>query len=181
MPTLISGFAMLSLFASISCGTTLARLSFAELAQRATAIARVRCLGTESKWLGNEIWTETHFQVLEQDKGSLNPALTIRMLGGSVGNFHSRVDGVPVFHAGEEVYLFLWARDGEPFRVLGWSQGTFRISRNPRTGAENLTQDSAETPVYQQPSRQFVRDGIRGLSVTDFRQRLQKILAATAP
>lgn len=166
----------LALLAVVANATTLARMRFEELARRATAVARVRCLGTESHWKNGEIWTETRFEVIEQSKGWLPGVVTVRMLGGSVGNLHSRVEGIPSFHAGEEAYVFLWSRDGEPLRVLGWSQGTFRIARDAHTGVETVTQDSAAAPVFDQNTRQFRHGGIRNLPVVVFQQKLRKAL-----
>ena len=113
----------LALLAVAARATTLARLRFEELAARATAVARLRCLGAESFLENGEIWTVTRFEVIEQDKGLLPRLVRVRTLGGSVGGLHSRVEGVPAFHPGEETYVFLWRRATEPFRVLGWSQG----------------------------------------------------------
>jgi hypothetical protein len=89
---------------------------------------------------------------------------------------HSQVDGVPVFRAGEEVYLFLWERPGEPYRVLGWAQGTFRIARNADTGVETVTQDSALAPIFDPRTRSFRHGGIRNLSVGIFQLKLRKAL-----
>lgn len=98
------------------------------------------------------------------------------LLGGTLGHLHSHVDEVPAFQPGEEVYLFLWARDGEPYRALGWSQGTFRIARNALTGLETVTQDSAATPIFALQTHAFRRGGIRNLPVAIFREKLHKIL-----
>lgn len=166
----------LALLAVVANATTLAQMRFEELARQATAVARVRCFGTESHWENGEIWTETRFEVIEQAKGSLPRIVTVRMLGGSVDNLHSRVEGIPSFHAGEEAYVFLWNRDGEPFRVLGWSQGTFRIARDARTGVETVTQDSATTSVFDPHTRQFRHGGIRNLPVAVFQVKLRKAL-----
>jgi len=97
-------------------------------------------------------------------------------LGGHVGHLHSHVDEVPVFRAGEEVYLFLWAREGEPYQVLGWSQGTFRIARNPQSGLEMVTQDSASAAIFDPQARAFRRGGIRNLPVAIFKEKLHKVL-----
>jgi hypothetical protein len=86
------------------------------------------------------------------------------------------VDGVPVFRAGEEVYLFLWERPGEPYRVLGWAQGTFRITRNEQGGVETVTQDSALAPLFDPRTRTFRRGGIRNLPVGIFQLKLRKAL-----
>lgn len=166
----------LVLTAIVANATTFARMEFGELAQQATAIARMRCLGAESRWENGEIWTETRFEVLERDKGLLPRIVTVRMLGGSAGHFHSRVEGVPAFRAGEEVYLFLWGHEGEPLRVLGWSQGTFRIARDTRSGMERVTQDSSAEPVFDVQTREFRRGGIRNLPVGIFQLKLKRAL-----
>src|SRR5208282_6786868 len=68
-------------------------------------------------------------QRLATQHGELTPGLasaakiTVRHLGGSVRGLHAQVDDVPQFQTGEEVFLFLWRRAGEPYRVLGWTQG----------------------------------------------------------
>jgi hypothetical protein len=158
--------------------TTLAHLRFDDLAQKSSAVARLKCLSSRSKWENGEIWTETQFEVLDTEKGLLPGLVTVRTLGGAVGGLHSRVAGTPEFRAGEEVYLFLWGTPDQPFRVLGWEQGTFRIARNARTGAETVTQDSAAEPVFDPATKQFTREGIRNLPKAMFREKLRQALAA---
>lgn len=171
----LGGLAVLALAVALSA-TTLSRLRFTELAQESTAVARLRCLSAISRWEKGEIWTETRFEVLETEKGLLPGLVSVRMLGGRVEHLHARVDGVPAFRPGEEVYLFLWGRAGEPYAVLGWSQGTFRIEKNPQTGAETVTQDSAAMPVFDPQTQQFRREGVRNLPVDLFRERLRGAL-----
>ena len=165
----------LALAASAANATTLAPLSFDRLAQQSSAVARLRCLSTVSAWDRGEIWTTTRFAVVELRKGSLGAVITVRMLGGSVGNLHSRVDGVPAFRAGEEVYLFLWGQAGEPYRVLGWSQGTFRILHDTRNGGEKVTQESAGNN-FDTRDRQFHGDAIRGMGMPAFQEKLRAAL-----
>src|SRR5277367_1142634 len=171
----LGGLALLVLAVAASA-TTLSRLKFEDLALESTAVARLRCLGATSQWEQGEIWTETRFEVLEREKGDLPGVVTVRLLGGSVGHLHSHVDEVPAFRAGEEVYLFLWAREGEPYQVMGWSQGTFRIARNPQSGLEMVTQDSASSVIFDPQARAFRRGGIRNLPVAIFREKLHKAL-----
>jgi len=171
----------LALLAVVANATTLSRLRFEDLVNQATAVARLRCIGVESKWQAGEIWTETRFETVEVNKGVLPTVVSVRMLGGIVGNLHSRVEGVPAFRPGEEAYVFLWANEGEPFRVLGWSQGTFRIARDPRTGAERVTQDSAAAPVFDPRTHQFHHGGIRNLPVAIFQWKLRKALEEKTP
>ena len=166
---------LLALVAALTDATTLVRMKFEDLAQSSTAIARLRCVGSESRWDQGELWTETKFELVALQKGSLARVVTVRTLGGHDGHLRSHVDGVPEFRAGEEVYLFLWAQPGEPYRVLGWSQGTFRIARND-SGLESVTQDSAAAAIFDPQTRQFHRGGIRNLPVPLFQVKLRKAL-----
>ena len=172
----LAGLVLLGLTAAFANGTTLARLRFEELAQQSSAVARLRCLGSEFHWERGELWTETRFEVLERNKGLLSGIVTVRTIGGASGHLHSHVDGVPIFRSGEEVYLFLWERPGEPYRVLGWAQGTFRIARNEETGNESVTQDSALLPLFDPRTRTFRHGGIRKLPVDIFQLKLRKAL-----
>jgi hypothetical protein len=171
------GLGVLALSALLASATTLVRMPFDDLAQQSTAVARLRCLASESRWDSREIWTETRFEVLELEKGVLPGLVTVRMMGGHVGHLHSRVDGVPVFRSGEEVYLFLWNRHpSDPYAVLGWLQGTFRIAKNAESGVETVTQDSATASIFDPGTREFRRNGIRNLPVPLFRVKLFKAL-----
>ena len=171
----------LALLAVAANSTTLSRLRFEELVNQATAVARLRCLGAESRWEKGEIWTETRFEIVELNKGLLPSVMSVRTLGGSIGPLHSRIEGVPAFRPGEEAYVFLWGHEGEPFRILGWSQGTFRIQRDARTGVETVTQDSATAPVFDPQTRQFRHGGIRNLPVAVFQLKLRKTLEEKTP
>jgi hypothetical protein len=171
----LGGLVVLALAVALSA-TTLSRLRLTALAQESTAVARLRCLSAISRWDNGEIWTETRFEVLETEKGLLPGLISVRTLGGRIEHLHARVDGVPVFRPGEEVYLFLWGAVGEPYAVLGWSQGTFRIMKNSQTGVETVTQDSAAMPVFNPQTQRFRREGIRNWPVELFRERLRNAL-----
>ena len=166
----------LLLIALAARATTFARLRLEDLAQQAGGVARLRCLSAESRWEKGEIWTETLFEVVETEKGLLPGLVTVRTLGGRVGHVESQVDGAPRFRPGEEVYLFLWGRPEEPYRVLGWAQGTFRIERNSRTGRESVIQDSAAAAVFDPETQTFHREGTSRMPVERFRERLRKAL-----
>jgi hypothetical protein len=163
--------AALALLAVAASATTLSRLKLEDLAQESTAVARMRCLGATSQWEQGEIWTETSFEVLQREKGTLPAVVTVRLLGGGVGHLYSHVDEVPAFRAGEEVYLFLWAREGEPYQV----------ARNPQSGLEMVTQDSASAAIFDPQTRAFRRGGIRNLPVAIFREKLHKALRRENP
>ncbi|HXL20837.1 MAG TPA: hypothetical protein VOA78_00090 [Candidatus Dormibacteraeota bacterium] len=176
---LVAGMALLAAVAAR--GTTLVTLRFDELAGRATAVARVRCVNARSFMERGEIWTETQFEVVKSEKGLLGELVTVRLPGGRAEGLHARVDGVPEFAAGEEVYLFLWGgEDGTPYRVLGWTQGTFRIRREAKSGAESVRQDSAASAEFDPTTRTFRHEGVREMTVARFEEKLRGALAGGA-
>ena len=167
----------LALIAIVAQATTLVRLRFQDLVHYSHSIARVRCLHAESLMEKGEIWTDTTFRVLSHNKGYLPEEIVVRQPGGKFQNLHSRVEGAPEFRPGEEVYLFLNAHPGGQLLIVGWAQGTFRIHRDLRSGGETVTQDSAETPVFDPASHAFTKAGVKNLSIDVFEQRLHRELS----
>jgi hypothetical protein len=156
----------------VASATTLVRMSVAQMAHAAQAIVRARCLEESTGWDAGEIWTFTSFDVQEVWQGSAPARITVRLLGGRVGNLTSSVSGVPRFRSGEEVVLFLQQTPRGDFSVVSWEQGTFRIHRESATGLENVTQDSASFATFDPTSRQFEATGIRNLPIEIFRARV---------
>ena len=162
----------IALIAVIADATTMARLQFYQLVQHSTAIARVRCLRSDTRMESGEIWTDTVFAVEQRDKGFLPTPIVVRVPGGQFQHLHSHVDGVPKFLPGEEAYLFLTGQPGRQFRIVGWTQGTFRIRKSARNGVESVTQDSADVPIFDPQVNQFTKTGVRGLPVDRFLEKL---------
>ena len=170
--------------------TTLARLSIDQLARAADAVARVRCISAQSRWENGEIWTVMSFKVVETMKGALPPRITVRLPGGRVGHLNAAVDGTPRFSADDEAVVFLerypaslnagsgLVRAGE-FSVAAWVEGTFRIGRDPRTGIENVTQDSSTFAVFDTATRTFHTEGIRRMPIEQFRDRVAAAITRT--
>jgi len=172
--------AVLFFFLAQTNATTLLKLHLYELLEKSSAVARMRCLGSESFWDKGEIWTNTKFEVISQLKGHLPGRVVVRMLGGKLGHLSSRVDGAPAFQPGEEVYLFLWGPASEPLGIVGWGQGTFRIQRDGSTGLETVTQDSAETPLFDARTKEFSPSGIRNVPLPEFLEKLRKELVRSS-
>ena len=164
----------LVLIAIVAQATTLTRLHFQDLVHYSYAVGRVRCMRTRTHMESGEIWTDTSFRVLWQQKGYLPEEIVVRQPGGKFQHLHSHVEGVPEFRLGEEVYLFLSGHSGRPFSIVGWTQGAFRIYRDPHTSGETVTQDSAETPVFDPASGSFTRAGVKNLPAEIFEQRVRR-------
>ena len=145
---------------------------------------RRRCVNNSTSWDAGEIWTFTSFEVQEVWRGYVPARITVRLLGGRVGNLTSSVSGIPHFRPGEEVVLFL-----EPilkpggrgdFSVVSWEQGSFRIHRDASSGQESVTQDTASFATFDPATRQFEMSGIRRLPIDTFRARVDAALRAEA-
>jgi hypothetical protein len=157
--------------------TTLARMNLDKLVTAADAVARVRCIAVESRWESGAIWTISTFQTLETLKGALPARIMVRLPGGRVGHLTETVDGTPKFIPGEVTAVFLERSPVGGFSVTGWVEGTFRIRRDPRTGLESVTQDSAEFPVFDTATRTFRFEGIHRMPLGQFRQRVAAAIA----
>jgi hypothetical protein len=169
---LTAGLIGITLFASATIqATTLARLSLDQLTAAADAVARVRCVSAGSKWENGQIWTITTFDVVEPIKGSLASRVVVRLPGGRVGHLTAAVEGAPRFAAGEETIVFLQRVSVSEYSVAGWVQGTFRIAQN-LPGNEIVTQDSSTFAVFDMIAKSFRVEGIRRMSMDEFRRRL---------
>jgi hypothetical protein len=149
--------------------TTLMRMSPAQMSQAAQLIVRARCLDNSTRWDAGEIWTFTSFDIEESWLGAAPAQISVRLLGGRVGNLTSSVSGIPRFSRGEEAILFLEATPRGDFSIVSWEQGTFRIRRDARTGQEVAVQDTAAFPVFDPAARRFEASGIRNLPVATLR------------
>ena len=164
----------LALIAAVAQATTLVRLHFQDLVHYSYSVARVRCLRAQTRMENGEIWTDTSFRVLWQQKGYLPEEIVVRQPGGKFLHLHSHVEGTPEFRPGEEVYLFLSGHPGRQFFIVGWTQGTFRIHRDLRSGGETVSQDSAEIPVFDPASGSFTQTGVKNLPAEIFEQRVRR-------
>ena len=156
-------------------------MSVAKMTLAAQLVVRAQCVANSSAWHDGEIWTFTSFTVEDAWKGAPSGAaqrLTVRLLGGSVGNLSSTVSGVPRFRPGEEVILFLQPTARGDYSIVSWVQGTFRIHRDGRSGVEIVVQDTAAFDTYDPATQQFDAEGIRNLPVGALRMRVQSALVA---
>jgi hypothetical protein len=124
--------------------TTFAKISLQQLVTAAPLIARARCQGNLVNSERGEIWTITSFEIREVWKGSAPAVVRVRLLGGRTAELTSHVEGVPRFHPGEDVVLFLEpSRSRGNYSVTGWAQGTFRIHSTGPGAPSVVTQDTA--------------------------------------
>jgi hypothetical protein len=156
-------------FTSPASATTLARLTLDQLSAEADAVARVRFVSGDSRWLDGSIWTITTFEVVESMKGNLPPRVAVWVPGGRVAHITAVVNGTPQFHPGDQAIVFLQVTRSGGFAVAGWVQGAFHIAVDPRTGREA---DSSSFPVFDPTTRKFRQEGVRRMPVEELRARI---------
>lgn len=146
---LLAALAALSLVLFEAKATTAIAATLEELIDTADAVVVGKVVASESRWNAEhtKIYTYTTFEVEEYLKGSGPSTVTIRTLGGQVGEQVMHVEGVPRFQLNQREAVFLQTFASEPntFSVRGWEQGRFRIVPNPETGEDTLKRSLAGT------------------------------------
>ncbi len=181
-----AGIALLG--ASLATATTVQKFTVKELAKKSESIVLARVEDEASRWDEGrkEIYTYITLRVLESVKGEKAQAatkgnkgiqdeavITIRQLGGTVDKIISHVPGMPSFRKGEEVVVFLSAKDrtGYP-SVMGLQQGKYSVItdekgqkhvRNDLDGLTTLAPDgtTSEAKVSSQLPLNAFLDGIK--------------------
>lgn len=164
------------LLSPLAQSTTLAPLSLVQLTSSAANVVHAECTGNRTLWRNGEIWTVTSFRVLENWKGNSPQEIQVWMIGGRAGPVTSYVPGAPRFRIGEETVLFLEPAASRSFgsvlSITAWGEGTFRIRRDPHTGAMIVTQDTAITPNFDPSARTFHAAGIRDWPLAKLKARV---------
>lgn len=127
----------LVVLAALCQGTQVIYQSPKQLADGSSTIIRGTVVGVRSFWNaeGTRIFTETRIKVDETYKGGALSEARIVQLGGIVDHVNMHVEGALSWRPREEVLLFLESDPAGDFRVAGFSQGKFKIERDPKTGA----------------------------------------------
>jgi len=127
--------------ATPAAATVVIPVAEADLVTQSDAIVIARVTAIESHADRGHIYTNVTLAIDETLKGDSVPTLTVRLLGGRVGDHAAWVEGSPEFRRGERALLFLTAhRDGTP-RVAHLYQGKFAIVQSS-AGGEMAVRDT---------------------------------------
>jgi hypothetical protein len=119
--------------------TVITPVSEDDLARHATAILVGQVKGIESYWDAGAKQVFTHITVTPQEvlKGDIGDGdLTLKQLGGTVGQLRSWLEGSPEFIVGEKVLLFIDTNQDGSACVAYLYQGKFSLFTDPDTGQE---------------------------------------------
>jgi len=90
-----------------TAGLTVKKATVDQLVESSQLILHARVTSSSSQWEGNNIYTYTQLDVIEPMKGLPAERVTVKQLGGKVGQEALEVPGSPKLEHGEEVVLFL--------------------------------------------------------------------------
>jgi len=129
-------FVLVWLIAAPALATSAVQMDAPALTHAATDIIRGRVVSSRSAWTDDHrrLVTFVDVDVLENWKGHAGDKLTLVQPGGERDGFGQSVAGVAPLGVGEELVLFL-ERQGPLFRVVGLSQGVYRVESAPSGGA----------------------------------------------
>lgn len=124
---------------TVASATVVLELSRDQLVERAGLIVRAKVMSQSYRWSEDhkQILTLSELAVSSYLKGAGPTTLTLRQLGGTMGELRSKIAGDAHLEVGQEVVLFLKAGEGVVY-LSALSQSAFVISKN-RAGTSIVT------------------------------------------
>ncbi|MFQ5454276.1 MAG: hypothetical protein ACE5D6_08835, partial [Candidatus Zixiibacteriota bacterium] len=117
----------------------------------------------ESRWNAEHTMIYTYIEIALSNllKGTnAGDAVTVKLLGGAVGNIVTVMTGAPHFRTEEEILLFIRTVNQEPFAdfptVTGFAQGKFNIQTTPGANSKIVTRDISATEFVGGRQSQFL-------------------------
>ena len=121
--------------------TTVQRFGIDQLAANAAHIFVGRCTAATPELAHGQIYTRFEFDVEDVLKGAATRKIEVSLAGGVLQGVEYRIVGMPTFHPGERVVLFLTEKDahGNAWPV-GLGQGKFAIDAGPTDRSARVRQ-----------------------------------------
>jgi hypothetical protein len=107
--------------------TTVMKMDLPRLVSTSDHIVQGRVESIETRREQNKIYTYVSVVVDEHIKGNGRRTVLIKQLGGTFGNTIYSIAGMPHFRNGDQVILFLKARQDTAFNIVGMNQGKYEI------------------------------------------------------
>lgn len=168
--------------------------SFPQLVEKSSQVARLKVERVYSRWdvtpQGSVIRTYVECRNLRTLKGSDDAVVTLRFLGGQVGNDAMTIADMPTLEEGGTYVVFL-SENGRAFCPLVSAQhGLYPIVVDPTNQEEYVTRsngqrlravDDVETPIIAQSAHPALRLAAgAGLTLQEFEAAITSEIARTA-
>ena len=129
--------------ASLASASIVQKLDVPDLTRLSHAVFVGQVIDSRSAWNPKHEYIQTFSRVrVDQPAkgiGCAGMTVTVRELGGSVGDYNQELIGGATYKPGESVLLFLQhAKDGTPgiFQTVALSEGKFLVSTDSQTGRQ---------------------------------------------
>lgn len=120
---------LLILIASVASATTIVLPTDEQLVVKSPVIVEGTVISTGPVQQGNAIWTETKLAIDRTIKGNVSGVVTIREIGGEIGDHITKVWGAPVYTVGERVLVFLTKSPRGDYQTTDLLVGKFSETR----------------------------------------------------
>ena len=141
---------MLAIVPSASA-TTLAPWTLTDFVVNSNAAVVGTVSAVDVRWNEDQTLIQTYvtLDIREQIAGGeiLPSQVVLEEMGGRVGRMVTRVEGVPVYRVGEQVFVFV-ERIDDKYRTLGFYQGKYTLETDTATGEERFVQRVPAGAVY---------------------------------
>jgi hypothetical protein len=127
-------------------GTQVIFKSVEQLGEDSSAVVMGTVVNVRSFWNDShtKIFTSTVVAVEESFKGRPGGSVEVLQLGGIVDNVQVTAHGALRWAPGEEVVLFLEAATEGRYQVAGFSQGKFKVERDPDSGIPYVRREALD-------------------------------------
>lgn len=123
--TCVLSLLTVALFVPLASATTIVMPTDEQLVAKSPDIVEGTVLSSVPVQIGNRIWTETQVVVSRTIKGDAAGTITIRELGGQLGDHITKYFGTPEYTVGENVLLFLTPTPRGDYQTMDLFVGKF--------------------------------------------------------
>jgi hypothetical protein len=122
---------------------------------------------------GGNIFTFSEFEIINFIKGPAGEALTLRLLGGRIGNDQISGASIPTFKVEEEVVLFLGRENKDGYPTV-FPQGVFRVRTDPVTKTKAIVPRPSGIQLFDSQGKPY-SSAPESLPLEDFLRSLRKL------
>jgi len=148
----VAGGLVLSPLPALS--TSVVKLDDESLVMLSSTIVEGRVTNVSSAWNGDhtQIITTVTVKVNRSLKGGTpaNGVLTLRLLGGRVGDIVMQLVGGPTFETDEDVILFVKGDGSGQMPITGLDQGKFTLTTDATTGQRMVSERGVTRDTFLQ-------------------------------
>jgi hypothetical protein len=174
------------IIAGTALATTVIPPSFDELVSRAEMIFQGSVTDVRSEWTGEgaqrHIMSYVTLKVEDSFKGNPGSTVTLRMLGGTVGDETMEVTDAPKFKVGDRDILFVENNGTQFVPLVGIMHGRFRVKKDAAGQDAVFTNEGSPlSDVTQLGKNEKEASAGRAISKQEFKHAIQAKAQAQGP